>query len=388
MSSPRQTNLPLDPALARWLEPLRELTPVASEEASAPHSSQHAELRAASEDENQLRRAEHIHKLRSLIRSTPAIQAKTRRTSQWLWGAAAAAALTLAAGGTLFVESQQHQAVAVETPPSGKANLRQLWGQVVAQRQGGRTEVVGSGSSLGAGDELSTTAEAYASLDVGRVRVDLSSATTVELTRTETHNQTYRLRAGRVDVSVPHVPTEKQSLEVITPNAVVRVKGTVFSVEVDSQSNTPITRVQVTRGSVGVDHNGQQQTVNAGQTWSSAGATVRDVTLPEPEDSAADGAPDVAAPAAPRSHTSEAHISSRGGSAERNNSAERSNSVERSSLRDQNQLFARALQAQRRGNHRLAATLFTTLLKKYPDSPLAPSAQTELENARSGLTSE
>lgn len=370
MSSPRQTNLPLDPALARWLEPLRELTPIAPDETSAPH----AELRAASDDDNQLRRAEHIHKLRSLIRGAPALQSKTRRRAQWLWGAAAAAALTLAAGGTLFVQSQQPIAV-TEVPASGKANLRQLWGQVVAQRQGGRTEVLGSGSSVGAGDELSTTAEAYASLDVGRVRVDLSSATTVELMRTETRDQTYRLRAGRVDVSVPHVPTEKQSLEVITPNAVVRVRGTVFSVEVDSHASAPITRVQVTRGSVSVDYNGSQQTVNAGQTWSSVEAPVRDISVPEPADAAT---PDNATPVA----------ETQTGIAPAPNSGARGQVTERSSLREQNQLFARALQAQRRGNHRLATQLFTTLLKKYPDSPLAPSAQTELENARTGVVTQ
>lgn len=384
MTSPRNTNTPLDPALARWLEPLRELNPVGADAAGpgSTHAPQDvrstadvrptSELRSSGERPNsdrpstdnafQLRRAEHIQKLGALIRSVPAVQAKTRRRSQWAWGFAAAAALMVAAGGTLFLQAQPATVATTEVNANGTANLRQLWGQVVARHHGGRTEVLGAGASVGVGDELSTTAEGYASLDVGRVRVDLSNATIMELTRTETRNQAYRLRAGRVDVSVPHVPSEKQNVEVVTPNAIVRVRGTVFSVEVDNHSGTPVTRVQVTRGSVGVDHNGVEQVVDAGQSWSSVGAAVADVNVPEPEDTKAQ---------TPSGETA--------------SNSNRGQAVERSSLREQNQLFSRALQAQRRGNHRLAAQLFSTLVKKYPDSPLGPSAQTELAHAKAEL---
>jgi hypothetical protein len=349
VTAPRETNTPLDPGLARWLEPLRELNPSASE--------------IAPDDAHQLRRAEHIQRLSAMIRSVPAVQTQTRRKSQWLWGIAAAAAMLVAAGGTLLAQAQQPAVAVQEADSSEGANLRQLWGQVVARRHGGQTEVLRAGSAIGTGDELSTTAEGYASLDVGRVRVDLSSATTMELMRTETRNQAYQLRAGRVDVSVPHVPSEKQQLEVITPNATVHVRGTVFSVEVDNHSGAPVTRVQVTRGSVGVDHNGAQHVVDAGQSWSSLNSTVGDVAVAEPDDRA-EGLP---------SETNNAGAAPRGQSAER------------SSLREQNQLYARALQAQRRGNHRLAAQLFSALIRKYPDSPLGPSAQSELEHARTEM---
>lgn len=353
LTSPRETDTPLDPGLARWLEPLRELN------SSAPE--------LASDDGSQLRRAEHIQKLSSMIRSVPAAQAQSRRKSQWMWGFAAAAALLVAAGGTLFAQAQQ-TTVASHAVSNDSANLRQLWGQVVARHHGGKTEVLGAGSVVGTGDELSTTAEGYASLDVGRVRVDLSSATTMELMRTETRNQAYKLRAGRVDVSVPHVPSEKQHLEVVTPNATVRVRGTVFSVEVDNHSGTPVTRVQVTRGSVGVEHDGTEHVVDAGQTWSSVNSTVGDVAVAEPDDKAS-AALTESAPI-----ESESHVA-----------APRGQSSERSSLREQNQLYSRALQAQRRGNHRLATQLFSALLRKYPDSPLGPSAQSELEHSRSEL---
>lgn len=377
MTSPRNTNTPLDPALARWLEPLRELN-LGSDATGTGSAATTQDLRSSpdlrstgerpnsdrpsTDNAYQLRRADQIQKLGALIRSVPSVQAKTRRRSQWAWGFAAAAALMVAAGGTLFLQAQPTAVATAEISPNSTASLRQLWGQVVARHHGGRTEVLGAGASVSVGDELSTTAEGYASLDVGRVRVDLSNATTMELTRIETRNQAYGLRAGRVDVSVPHVPSEKQNVEVITPNAVVRVRGTVFSVEVDNHSGAPVTRVQVTRGSVGVEHNGIQQVVDAGQSWSSASAAVADVNEPEPEDKVASPSGETSSPA-----------------------ANRGQSVERSSLREQNQLFSRALQAQRRGNHRLAAQLFSTLVKKYPDSPLGPSAQTELGHAKAEL---
>jgi len=345
VTSPRETNTPLDPRLARWLEPLRELTPP----------------EVGSDEGQQLRRAEHIQRLNAMIRSVPATQARVRRRSQWWWGAAAAAAMLVAAGGTLLVQTRRPAVAVHEVNAPGNANVRQLWGQVVARRHGGKTEVLGVGSGVGTGDELSTTAEGYASLDVGRVRVDLSSATTMELLRAETRDQSYRLRAGRVDVSVPHVPSEKHNLEVVTPNATVRVRGTVFSVEVDNGFDAPVTRVQVTRGSVGVEHNGTTQVVDAGHTWSSANSTVSDVDVAEPDDKQ-----DLL--------TNEGRVA-----------ASPRQTVERSSLREQNQLYSRALQAQRRGHHRLAIQLFGALIRKYPDSPLGPSAQSELEKSRAAL---
>src|SRR5690606_27610945 len=164
------------------------------------------------------------------------------------------------------------------------------------------------------------------------VRVDLTSATTVELVRTSGHDQAYRLRAGRVDVSVPHVPGESRRVEVITPDSVVKVRGTVFSVEVEATNGVNVTRVEVTRGSVGVEWSGQLHIVNAGDNWGSS-APKRVTSL--------EGSADVDG----------ANTSARGELVEPN--AAGRPAPARSSLRDQNQLSARALQAQRRGNHRL-----------------------------------
>jgi hypothetical protein len=349
MTSPRRhTNKTPEQSLDRWLAPLRDVPEPSKNDGGI--------------EAVQARRASHIQKLSALITQAPIEQANARRRTHWRWGSAAAAALAVAAGTTFFLLNSplgSSQAEVAQVADQSPAVLRHLFGQVVSSRQG-RSKVLSQGATLAAGDELSTTAEAFASLDVGPVRVDLTSATTVELVRMAQRDQVYKLRAGRVDVSVPHVPGESRHLEVITPDSTIKVRGTVFSVEVNTVNGINTTTVEVTRGSVGVENSGQLHVVNAGTKWLSASTPDNKVeeTSPEPNDTDQAVQADV------------------------NDSPTSRPAVERSSLKDQNELFSRALQAQHKGNHRLAVQLYTSLLKRYPDSPLAPTARTELEQAR------
>jgi TolA-binding protein len=358
MTSPRHQSSKLDSAksmeqsLERWLAPLRDVP-------APPRASGGPEAALA-------RRTNHIQKLGALISQVPTEQAKVRRNLHWRLGSMAAAALAIAASTTFFLlnsPAETHTASQARPAEQSPVVLRHLFGQVVSSQQG-RSKVLAEGATLAAGDQLSTTAEAFASLDIEAVRVDLTSATTVELVRTGQRDQAYRLRVGRVDVSVPHVPGESRRVEVITPDSIVKVRGTVFSVEVNEINGTSVTRVGVTRGSVGIENSGRVHIVNAGEQWSSPHQSTDNPTealQPQnnPEDS--DDSDLLQANAAARP------------------------TAERSSLKDQNQLFSRALQAQRRGNHRLAVQLYSSLLKRYPDSPLAPTAKTELEQARAEL---
>ncbi len=358
MTSPRHQSTKPDSnrlgeqSLERWLAPLRDLP-------EPPRSS-------TTPDSAQARRASHIQKLGALINRAPAEQTKVRRQLHWRLGSIAAAALALAASTTFFLvnsPTETHTASHVQPAEQSSAVLRHLFGQVVSSQQG-RSKILSQGATLAAGDELSTTAEAFASLDVEAVRVDLTSATTVELMRTGQRDQAYKLRAGRVDVSVPHVPGESRRVEVITPDSVVKVRGTVFSVEVNTIDGKSVTRVGVTRGSVGIEHSGKTHIVNAGENWISAPeatGTLTPESQPQNNNVTADRADLLDPSAAGRAP------------------------AERSSLKDQNQLFSRALQAQRRGNYRLAVQLYSSLLKRYPDSPLAPTARTELAQAREQL---
>lgn len=348
MSSPIQNKSAsqVEQKLERWLAPVRD-NEVWLEDAMGD-----------SQATTQTRRAAHIDKLGELIRQVPSEKAKLRRRSQWIWGVSAAAALLVAVMGSMLAQSQAlspSQTVAT----GDDAHLRQFFGQVVARREAGATEVLKPGAALFRGDELSTTAEAYASLDIGRTRIDMASATTVELVRTEVRDQAYKLRAGRVDVSVPKAPGEHRSLVVMTPDATVRVRGTVFSVEVEGERGASLTRVQVTRGSVSVEHEGKSRTLHAGDRWNSQLSPLP--PLP-PEPSA------LRNEAAPKQTPST------------------STSTSTSSLADQNQLFAKALSAQRRGNHALAAHLYSRLLKRYPDSPLGQTARSELTEIKRQLT--
>jgi hypothetical protein len=373
MTSPRQHSTPSgsgaggEQSLERWLAPLRDLP--------EPTRNNHTA------EAVQTRRAVQIQRLATLIGQVPQEQAKLRRRSQWRWGMFASAALAAAASTTFFLLNSpvnSRGAVAVQHAEPSNVTLRHLSGQVVSTQQG-RAKVLTQGAVLAAGDELSTTAEAYASLDVGPVRIDLTSATTVELVRAGQSDQAYRLRAGRVDISVPHLPGESRRVEVITPDSVVKVKGTVFSVEVDNSGNTSVTRVEVTRGSVGVESSGKVHVMNAGDSWASVTAAVDNHEAGESGEAGdSHGADDSRERQSPNSNVETRAETLGGGSTVRP-------SPERSSLKDQNQLFSRALHAQRRGNHRLAVQLYSSLLKRYPDSPLAPTARTELEQAQTHL---
>lgn len=342
MSSPihNKNAAQLEPRLDRWLAPVRDsesLLDQASHEATA---------------KTQERRAAHIDKLSTLIRSVPAERVRMRRRSQWLWSLSAAAALVVAVVGSMLTQSPTFS----ESPAvvaSSEAQLRQFFGQVVARREAGTTEILKPGSALYGGDEVSTTAEAYASLDVGRARIDMASATTVQLLRTGRNDQAYELRAGRIDVSIPKVPGEYQRLAVVTPDTTVRVLGTVFSVEVGNVSGESVTRVQVTRGSVAVEHGGSSYILEAGERWTSE-PPVLAVDSPDEEE--------------PVQRVVEAPV--RGAT---------------SNLAEQNQLFARALGAQRSGNAKLAAQLYNRFLKRYPDSPLGPTARAELAEVKRQL---
>jgi FecR protein len=362
--------LPSEQELEQWLTPLRD------EYLHGEALSR--ELEARDEDEQRARRSRQVQHLAQLIRKVPEQQQAQQRQRKWTLFAAAsvlalvgtsavlsalpreiASVIPTAAAPAHTPESEQATQPAAQTSsaPAG-ASLRQVVGRVVATRADGQPELASINAGFAAGDEVSTTADAFASLDVGRSRVDLASASTLKLLRVGRLEQAFQLNAGRVDLSIPRVPGESRLVQVYTADTVVTVKGTVFSVEVVHRDERVTTVVQVTRGLVAVLTRGQEHLVHPGETWSSA---------PPSEPFASEPA----VRAGRLKHGAAANKQS--AAALKQNATD----AAASSLAEQNRLFARALEARDAGDDARARAILDDLIRRFPMSPLRSSAMVE-----------
>lgn len=332
--------------LAEWLRPMREASPAPSDDAAM-----------------QANRSATVESIAAAIRRAPAV-AKRRRLGQTLWWAAAAVAVLGVGGAGYAINQSPTNEVAQE-----RANLRQVVGKVVVTLPNGSDRLVTPDTQLSTGEEVSTTAQAFASLELeDQARVDLSSATTVKLERVEQRDHGFYLRSGRVDVNVPKVAGEPRRLTVRTADTLVSVRGTIFSVEVAEQDQRRVTLVRVSRGAVSVTSGGKEVMVLSGQRWSSLKAA--EVSEPHTGDvqrsfldhEEAAGTVPVPLPNAGAAKASAA-----------------------SSLARQNQLFENGLRARDQGDDKKAQYWFERLLSEYPNSPLRPSAKSQRDKAKRRL---
>ena len=287
----------------------------------------------------------------SAIERAIAARRRTRRRNRWLGGLAAAAALALVAGGAVHEMRHRSQNVTSSqaTQSHGPAEM-----QVVGYTVRGAASVVSSGGSaplserrmLPAGSRVVTPAG-------GRVMLAFATGTDVALGEAadmtivdEGATQALRLDHGSLDLHVAKLSADQRFL-VQTPDAEVEVRGTQFKVSLVSPdaacgAGTP-TRVAVSEGVVVVRQAGVESRVEAGQQWPS-GCTQAPVATRASGSSAPHG-PSSVAPA--------------------------------SSLGEQNDMFADAMAAKRRGDTGEALADFDRFLARYPASPLAESATVE-----------
>lgn len=327
------------------------------------------------------RRAAHIQQLSDVISAASA--QRTRGVSRRLWVFAAAAGLALVTGALALGmwSARDTGAVAVASEAEGEtASLRQVFGKVIATQADGKNRVIGPDTHVHRGDEISTTAEAFASLEAGAARVDLSSATTLQLEELEPETQVFRLNAGRVDVSVPKVPGRNRLVKVTTENAIVTVHGTVFSVEVRHEDRKPITTVGVTRGLVSVDLAGERVMLGAGESWNSRDGRSAE-QVPPPVNPVAEASVELTEETVvPR-----ARVVRRVPAAPASVQASKASA---SDLAEQNRLFGQALRARDQGDDAAAIAHLRQLLGEYPGSPLRTTAQAELGSAKKRLEAE
>jgi len=202
-------------------------------------------------------------------------------------------------------------------------------------------------------ETLDGTAEV--SLVTGAV-VDLGARSRVELSAVDRSagavSERLVLSAGRVDVHVPKLRSGSK-LTIGTPDAVVTVHGTAFSVEVtQAKEGSLATTVVVTEGRVSVDSGGRQLLLGPGSHWSSAPRPSSSAQKPV-ETPPVEIGPSSASPSAPAS----------------------SAAAPRSTLGAENDLFRAAMAARRDGDPEKVVALTERLLHAYPGTPLGSDAR-------------
>jgi len=189
-----------------------------------------------------------------------------------------------------------------------------------------------------------------------------------------------QLLAGRIEVDVPE-DSEGRHFSVSTPDALVTVHGTSFTVEVDGRdaASTLATIVHVVRGRVVVRTATGETTLTAGSTWSSR------------SDSPGVATAAVAAEASGRHLAEPAASGSSSPTADRPPNPETAaHSMKRTSLPVENRLYQSAMRAKLQGRDDHVVRKLEGFLQRFPHSPLAPDARIERFRAlrRLGRTEE
>jgi hypothetical protein len=268
-----------------------------------------------------------------------------------LLGAVAASVMAVAVG-SFVVAGGRARAPAQASP--GASDPR-----IVAHAVGGGATVVVSGAreplvegaALGAGSRIVTPSGGRAALSFATgTSIDLGEGADLTI-GAEPSSQVLRLVSGFADLRVAKL-SPGQRFVVATPDAEIEVRGTQFRVAVTPPDprcgGGTRTRVTVAEGVVSVRHDGVEASVGAGSQWPRE--------CPGPAEAAAEPA----------------HLVLAGSG---HSPPVRPSAV--SALTEQNNLFAEAAAAKRRGDLQAALSSLSRLLSKYPGSALAESAYAE-----------
>ncbi|HMF39202.1 MAG TPA: FecR family protein, partial [Polyangia bacterium] len=298
-----------------------------------------------------------------------ALQSRNRRRAavRWLTAGTVAAAAAVA----MFIGWQNFQTFASQfegkvasrhapapVPPGSSLTIASLEGSGASVEMAGgeKPAVVQDRIEPGALLRAPPSGHVVLALDTGtRLRIAASARTRVaELGAV----QRFDLESGSLEAAVAKLKPGQRFI-VATPDTEVEVKGTRFQLVVDGEPSrcepTVRTRLTVQEGVVAVRHEGSEVRVAAGSIWPAC------PPAPEPEPAPA------AAPAAAHRHA-----------AARIAAADHARAgADPSTLPEQNDLFAAALAARRRGNTSEAIRWLDRLVIRYPAGQLADSARAE-----------
>jgi ferric-dicitrate binding protein FerR (iron transport regulator) len=287
-------------------------------------------------------------------------RARAKRRARWLGVLAVAASAAAVIGGAARYTHPRERVIVSGPPqdtsrPGAPGSIRLLG---LGQPLAGAARVVLAGVSTPVSDDGEVPAGGrVVETKTARVLLAFSTGTSgvledggdVTLDSLGTFEQ-LRLDAGSIDLHVTKRSPD-QRFVVKTADSEVEVRGTQFRVWVASPDPScgagTTTRVSVSEGVVAVRHGGTEARVAAGEAWPSGCAA------------ALTAIPDAPAPSSGPSASTPA--------------AAASTSV----LAAQNDLFAQAIAARRRGDAANALSILDRLLARYPRGPLTESATVE-----------
>ncbi len=293
-----------------------------------------------------------------------------RRIVRWGFAAAAAAVLILVGGSLLRFRLRSEPIIARLYAQSGAARA------TVHGRELAAPEPSSSALALGFDSRVATDRASSSRLQlVSGVEIVVGPETSLALPDTK---DTARLReelvleSGLVEVRVPKLP-QGHFFGIRTPNAVVSVHGTSFSVEVTQSGPSEVarTRVVVTEGVVSVRHGDREILLDAGSEWTSSVANPPAAAASPPIAGAGKSAAE--SPTRGRSGRTEPETA-KGRSPFVDAGAPLDKREGASELASQNSLFAAAMSARDRGDRPLAVALLEEFCRRYPMSPLTQDA--------------
>ncbi len=309
-----------------------------------------------------------IERLRDALRQVKESEARNRRSStKWLVLSAAAIAAVSAA-------ALRHEGRSPTTSRDGALAGETALGFV--RIRAGTVRTVHEGRSRLA-SAIETPELPLASMDEiatlwdGEAGVGLVNGTTIGLradTRIRvagTQGDEVGLDLGTIRVDVPKL-APGHTFRVRTPNAVVTVHGTAFSVAVSGDDGSMKTKVAVTEGVVSVRCNDREDLLYAGSE------SLCPFSAPERS------ADTVGPPARPMPHTPESIVTSHGAArAERGTLSSPASAERVSDLAEQNRLLAAAMECRKQGDDSGAVRMLDEFSSKFPASLMLEVARVE-----------
>jgi hypothetical protein len=283
--------------------------------------------------------------------------------------------LAMAAGFAVIAAGAAYKAMhkePVATVVALRLDVIALEGDVTRVESSGRAGMaLGQSATVAPDGAIETSAHSRARIKTERgLQIEVGENTHVSLAELSSAEPRVLLHldSGAIRCVVPHL-AEGHTFSVVTPDARVVDRGTIFTVSVAGAGASAKTVVRVEEGEVLVEHAAGETHLGATQSWGADLPAVEQTAPPAPIAGASESAARSPAPAGAR------------------RAAETPKAPNPGTLDDATSLLQLGIAKERKGDLRGAATSFESLLSKYPESPLAPDARAALSRVRSTLGS-